>query len=183
MKPYALLLAALVAAGSADETSYTPPSFTVYEFSQLVCVMRQVGDYRLQILLEPTNPTAGSPTMITAVISTLDGKAARVHVALMIATDLLPEAFIKPVEVKNGVFSVEHTFQKPGRYVLGFTVLGENGTYLVNVPVTVMEGSRALLSSLVVFSVVLAVFWGVAALLSFALIRERKHPKGAARGA
>lgn len=183
MKPTVLLLIALASAGTTNSTSYSPPGFEVYEFSQLVCVMRQVGDYMIQVLLEPTNPIAGSPTKITAVISTLDGRAARVHVALLIATELLPEDFIKPVEVRNGVFSVEHAFQRPGRYVLGFIVLGENGTYLVNVPVTVMEGSSAFLSSLLVFSTVLAAFWGVAALLSIALVRERRHPKGSARGA
>lgn len=178
MKLALLVLVALATAGAANSTSYSPPGFEVYEFSQLVCVMWQVGDYRLQILLEPNNPTAGSPVRITAVVSTLDGRAARVHVALLIATELLPEAFFKPVEVRNGVFSVEYTFQRPGRYVLGFTVLGENGTYLVNVPVTVMEGSRALFSSLLVFSTVLAAFWGVAALLGLALVRERRQSKG-----
>jgi len=57
---------------------YRLPDFKVYEFSQLVCVARQVGDYRVQILIEPTEPKAGERFWVTAVISELDGRPASV---------------------------------------------------------------------------------------------------------
>jgi hypothetical protein len=156
----------------APQTIPVIPS--VYEFSQLVCVARQVGDYRVQVLIEPTEPKAGERFWVTAVISELDGRPASVIAYIVVTDGLRAVNFTRPVRVANGIFRSELLLERPGRYVASIAVSGSNGTYLINVPITVLESFQSLLNSVVVVASVMGAFWGVAVVLSLLLIRGRK---------
>jgi hypothetical protein len=168
------VLIALLLQPALSEEGYRLPDFKVYEFSQLVCVARQVGDYRVQILIEPTEPKAGERFWVTAVISELDGRPASVNAYIVVTDGLRAVNFTRPVRVANGIFRAELLLERPGRYVASIAVSGSNGTYLVNVPITVLESFQSLLNSVVVVASVMGVFWGVAVVLSLLLIRSRK---------
>jgi hypothetical protein len=168
------VLIALLLQPALSEEGYRLPDFKVYEFSQLVCVARQVGDYRVQILIEPTEPKAGERFWVTAVISELDGRPASVNAYIVVTDGLRAVNFTRPVRVANGIFRAELLLERPGRYVASIAVSGSNGTYLVNVPITVLESFQSLLNSVVVVASVMGAFWGVAVVLSLLLIRSRK---------
>jgi len=170
----AVLLALLLQPALSAEEGYRLPDFKVYEFSQLVCVARQVGDYRVQILIEPTEPKAGERFWVTAVISELDGRPASVTAYIVVTDGLRAVNFTRPVRVSNGIFRAELLLERPGRYVASIAVSGSNGTYLVNVPITVFESFQSLLNSIAVVASVMGAFWGVAVGLSLLLIRSRK---------
>jgi hypothetical protein len=170
----ALLIALLLQPALSEEGGYRLPDFKVYEFSQLVCVARQVGDYRVQILIEPTEPKAGERFWVTAVISELDGRPASVIAYIVVTDGLRAVNFTKPVKVANGIFRAELLLNRPGRYVASIAVSGSNGTYLINVPITVLESFQSLLNSVVAVASVMGAFWGVAVVLSLLLIRSRK---------
>ncbi|MDT7859979.1 MAG: hypothetical protein RRA34_03830 [Candidatus Calditenuis sp.] len=168
------VLIALLLQPALSEEGYRLPDFKVYEFSQLVCVARQVGDYRVQILIEPTEPKAGERFWVTAVISELDGRPASVNAYIVVTDGLRAVNFTRPVRVANGIFRAELLLERPGRYVASIAVSGSNGTYLVNVPITVLESFQSLLNSVVVVASVMGAFWGVAVVLSLLLVRSRK---------
>jgi hypothetical protein len=170
----AVLIALLLQPALSAEEGYRLPDFKVYEFSQLVCVARQVGDYRVQILIEPTEPKAGERFWVTAVISELDGRPASVTAYIVVTDGLRVVNFTRPVRVSNGIFRAELLLERPGRYVASIAVSGSNGTYLVNVPITVFENFQSLLNSIAVVASVMGAFWGVAVGLSLLLIRSRK---------
>jgi hypothetical protein len=170
----AVLLALLLQPALSAEEGYRLPDFKVYEFSQLVCVARQVGDYRVQILIEPTEPKAGERFWVTAVISELDGRPASVNAYIVVTDGLRAVNFTRPVRVANGIFRAELLLERPGRYVASIAVSGSNGTYLINVPITVLESFQSLLNSIAVVASVMGAFWGVAVGLSLLLIRSRK---------
>jgi hypothetical protein len=170
----AVLIALLLQPALSAEEGYRLPDFKVYEFSQLVCVARQVGDYRVQILIEPTEPKAGERFWVTAVISELDGRPASVTAYIVVTDGLRVVNFTRPVRVSNGIFRAELLLERPGRYVASIAVSGSNGTYLVNVPITVLESFQSLLNSIAVVASVMGAFWGVAVGLSLLLIRSRK---------
>ena len=170
----AVLIALLLQPALSEEEGYRLPDFKVYEFSQLVCVARQVGDYRVQILIEPTEPKAGERFWVTAVISELDGRPASVNAYIVVTDGLRAVNFTRPVRVANGIFRAELLLERPGRYVASIAVSGSNGTYLVNVPITVFENFQSLLNSIAVVASVMGAFWGVAVGLSLLLIRSRK---------
>jgi len=171
---FAVLLALLLQPALSAEEGYRLPDFKVYEFSQLVCVARQIGDYRVQILIEPTEPKAGERFWVTAVISELDGRPASVTAYIVVTDGLRTVNFTRPVRVANGIFRAELLLERPGRYVASIAVSGSNGTYLVNVPITVLENLQSLLNSVAVVASVMGAFWGVAVVLSLLLIRGRK---------
>jgi len=168
------VLIALLLQPALSEEGYRLPDFKVYEFSQLVCVARQVGDYRVQILIEPTEPKAGERFWVTAVISELDGRPASVIAYIVVTDGLRAVNFTRPVKVANGIFRAELLLDRPGRYVASIAVSGSNGTYLINVPITVLESFQSLLNSIVAVASVMGAFWGVAVVLSLLLIRSRK---------
>jgi hypothetical protein len=168
------VLIALLLQPALSAEGYRLPDFNVYEFSQLVCVARQVGDYRVQILIEPTEPKAGERFWVTAVISELDGRPASVIAYIVVTDGLRAVNFTKPVRVANGIFRAELLLERPGRYVASIAVSGSNGTYLVNVPITVLESFQSLLNSVVVVASVMGAFWGVAVVLSLLLIRSKR---------
>ncbi|MDT7968264.1 MAG: hypothetical protein RQ949_03230 [Candidatus Calditenuis sp.] len=168
------VLIALLLQPALSEEGYRLPDFKVYEFSQLVCVARQVGDYRVQILIEPTEPKAGERFWVTAVISELDGRPASVNAYIVVTDGLRAVNFTRPVRVANGIFRAELLLERPGRYVASIAVSGSNGTYLINVPITVLESFQSLLNSVVVVASVMGAFWGVAVVLSLLLVRSRK---------
>ena len=177
MRALGLMVAVLIALllqPALSEEGYRLPDFKVYEFSQLVCVARQVGDYRVQILIEPTEPKAGERFWVTAVISELDGRPASVNAYIVVTDGLRAVNFTRPVRVANGIFRAELLLERPGRYVASIAVSGSNGTYLVNVPITVLESFQSLLNSVVVVASVMGAFWGVAVVLSLLLVRSRK---------
>jgi hypothetical protein len=168
------VLIALLLQPALSEEGYRLPDFKVYEFSQLVCVARQVGDYRVQILIEPTEPKAGERFWVTAVISELDGRPASVTAYIVVTDGLRAVNFTRPVRVANGIFRAELLLERPGRYVASIAVSGSNGTYLINVPITVLESFQSLLNSVVVVASVMGAFWGVAVVLSLLLIRSKR---------
>jgi hypothetical protein len=168
------VLIALLLQPALSEEGYRLPDFKVYEFSQLVCVARQVGDYRVQILIEPTEPKAGERFWVTAVISELDGRPASVIAYIVVTDGLRAVNFTRPVRVANGIFRAELLLERPGRYVASIAVSGSNGTYLVNVPITVLENFQSLLNSVVVVASVMGAFWGAAVVLSLLLIRSKR---------
>jgi hypothetical protein len=170
----AVLIALLLQPALSEEGGYRLPDFKVYEFSQLVCVARQVGDYRVQVLIEPTEPKAGERFWVTAVISELDGRPASVIAYIVVTDGLRAVNFTRPVKVANGIFRAELLLDRPGRYVASIAVSGSNGTYLINVPITVLESFQSLLNSIVAVASVMGAFWGVAVVLSLLLIRSRK---------
>jgi hypothetical protein len=170
----AVLIALLLQPALSEEGGYRLPDFKVYEFSQLVCVARQVGDYRVQILIEPTEPKAGERFWVTAVISELDGRPASVIAYIVVTDGLRAVNFTKPVKVANGIFRAELLLNRPGRYVASIAVSGSNGTYLINVPITVLESFQSLLNSVVAVASVMGAFWGVAVVLSLLLIRSKR---------
>jgi hypothetical protein len=170
----AVLIALLLQPALSEEEGYRLPDFKVYEFSQLVCVARQVGDYRVQVLIEPTEPKAGERFWVTAVISELDGRPASVIAYIVVTDGLRAVNFTRPVRVANGIFRAELLLGRPGRYGASIAVSGSNGTYLINVPITVLENFQSLLNSVVVVASVMGAFWGVAVVLSLLLIRSRK---------
>jgi hypothetical protein len=177
MRALGLMVAVLIALllqPALSEEGYRLPDFKVYEFSQLVCVARQVGDYRVQILIEPTEPKAGERFWVTAVISELDGRPASVNAYIVVTDGLRAVNFTRPVRVANGIFRAELLLERPGRYVASIAVSGSNGTYLINVPITVLESFQSLLNSVVVVASVMGAFWGVAVVLSLLLVRSRK---------
>jgi hypothetical protein len=168
------VLIALLLQPALSEEGYRLPDFKVYEFSQLVCVSRQVGDYRVQILIEPTEPKAGERFWVTAVISELDGRPASVIAYIVVTDGLRAVNFTRPVKVANGIFRAELLLNRPGRYVASIAVSGSNGTYLINVPITVLENFQSLLNSVAVVASVMGAFWGVAVVLSLLLIRSKR---------
>lgn len=170
----ALLLVALALQTAVAADDYKQPDFRVYEFSQLVCVARQVGEYRVQVLLEPNEPRAGERFWVTAVISDLQGRPASVTAYIVVTDGLRPVNFTRPVTVANGIFRAELLLDRPGRYVAAIAISGGNGTYLINVPFTVMEGVQALLNSILVTLAVMGVFWGAAVAISLALLRSKR---------
>jgi hypothetical protein len=168
------VLIALLLQPALSEEGYRLPDFKVYEFSQLVCVARQVGDYRVQVLIEPTEPKAGERFWVTAVISELDGRPASVIAYIVVTDGLRAVNFTRPVRVANGIFRAELLLDRPGRYVASIAVSGSNGTYLINVPITVLESFQLLLNSVAVVASVMGAFWGVAVVLSLLLIRSKR---------
>ena len=182
MNPRALVVALLMIAvalqPSLAEEGYSPPDFRVYEFSQLVCIARQVGDYRVQVLLEPNEPKAGERFWVTAVISDLQGRPAEVTAYVVVTDGLRPVNFTRPVRVANGIFKAELVLERPGRYVAGIAISGGNGTYLINVPITVLENLQAFLNSVLVTMLVMGAFWGVAVAINLAFLRERRRLRG-----
>lgn len=170
----AVLIALLLQPALSEEGGYRLPDFKVYEFSQLVCVARQVGDYRVQVLIEPTEPKAGERFWVTAVISELDGRPASVIAYIVVTDGLRAVNFTRPVKVANGIFRAELLLDRPGRYVASIAVSGSNGTYLINVPITVLESFQSLLNSIVAVASVMGAFWGVAVVLSLLLIRSKR---------
>jgi hypothetical protein len=168
------VLIALLLQPALSEEGYRLPDFKVYEFSQLVCVARQVGDYRVQVLIEPTEPKAGERFWVTAVISELDGRPASVIAYIVVTDGLRAVNFTRPVKVANGIFRAELLLDRPGRYVASIAVSGSNGTYLINVPITVLESFQSLLNSIVAVASVMGAFWGVAVVLSLLLIRSKR---------
>jgi len=170
----AVLIALLLQPALSEEGGYRLPDFKVYEFSKLVCVARQVGDYRVQILIEPTEPKAGERFWVTAVISELDGRPASVIAYIVVTDGLRAVNFTRPVKVANGIFRAELLLDRPGRYVASIAVSGSNGTYLINVPITVLESFQSLLNSIVAVASVMGAFWGVAVVLSLLLIRSKR---------
>ncbi len=172
----AVLLALSLQPALSAEDGYRPPEFKVYEFSQLVCIARQVGDYRVQILLEPTEPKAGERFWVIAVISDLEGRPASVTAYIVVTDGLQVVNFTRPVRVASGVFRAELLLDRPGRYVASIAVSGSNGTYLVNVPITVLENLQSLLNSVFVVASVMGAFWGTAVGLSLLFLRNRRSP-------
>ncbi|MFZ8857481.1 MAG: hypothetical protein ACO2O1_04470 [Candidatus Caldarchaeales archaeon] len=170
----AVLIALLLQPALSEEGGYRLPDFKVYEFSKLVCVARQVGDYRVQVLIEPTEPKAGERFWVTAVISELDGRPASVIAYIVVTDGLRAVNFTRPVKVANGIFRAELLLDRPGRYVASIAVSGSNGTYLINVPITVLESFQSLLNSIVAVASVMGAFWGVAVVLSLLLIRSKR---------
>ncbi len=170
----AVLLALSLQPALSAEEGYRAPDFKVYEFSQLVCVARQVGDYRIQILFEPNEPKAGERFWVVAVISDLDGKPAGVTAYIVVTDGLRVVNFTRPVRVASGIFRAELLLDRPGRYVASIAVSGSNGTYLINVPITVMENFQSLLNSIVAVISIMGAFWGTAVGLSLLLIRSRR---------
>jgi len=170
----AVLITLLLQPTLSEEGGYRLPDFKVYEFSQLVCVARQVGDYRVQVLIEPTEPKAGERFWVTAVISELDGRPASVIAYIVVTDGLRAVNFTRPVKVANGIFRAELLLDRPGRYVASIAVSGSNGTYLINVPITVLESFQSLLNSIVAVASVMGAFWGVAVVLSLLLIRSKR---------
>ncbi len=170
----AVILALLVQPALSEEEGYWSPDFKVYEFSQLVCIARQVGEYRVQVLIEPTEPKAGERFWVTAVISDLEGRPASVTAYVVVTDGLRPVNFTKPVRVANGIFKAELLLERPGRYVAAIAVSGSHGTYLVNVPITVLENLESLLNSIIVVASVIGAFWGTAIGISLLFVRSRR---------
>jgi hypothetical protein len=108
------------------------------------------------------------------VISELDGRPASVIAYIVVTDGLRAVNFTRPVRVANGIFRAELLLERPGRYVASIAVSGSNGTYLLNVPITVLENFQSLLNSVVVVASVMGAFWGVAVVLSLLLVRSRK---------
>jgi hypothetical protein len=111
---------------------------------------------------------------VTAVISELDGRPASVIAYIVVTDGLRAVNFTKPVKVANGIFRAELLLNRPGRYVASIAVSGSNGTYLINVPITVLESFQSLLNSVVAVASVMGAFWGVAVVLSLLLIRSKR---------
>ncbi len=169
-----VLTTLLLQTALSAEDVYRPPEFKVYELSQLVCVARQIGEYRVQVLLEPNEPKAGERFWVTAVISDLQGRPASVTAYMVVTDGLNVVNFTRPFRVANGIFRTELLLERPGSYVAAIAVSGSNGTYLINVPITVLEDLQSLLNSIVVTVSVMGAFWGAAVGLSVLFLRNRR---------